>query len=102
MEINVDQVMQYSTSVGLLLCLAGTCLLAWSLTSFTSRVRTALDEFEKSVSALAAKNTPGAYSHLGQDVKLANALLAARNMTGAGLGFMGLGTLLQLIPYIWA
>ncbi|PII18359.1 hypothetical protein CR919_18600 [Stenotrophomonas sp. LMG 10879] len=98
----MEQTMQYLSSVGLVLCLFGTCVLAWSLTSFISRIRKALVELEKSVSALAAGNTPGAHNHLGQDVKLADALLANRNMTAAGLGLVGLGTLLQFIPYIWA
>ena len=94
--------MQYLSSVGLFLCFFGTCVLAWSLTSFINRVGAALDEFERSVSALSANNLPGAHNHLGQRVKLSEALAVNRNMTAAGLGFVMLGTLLQFIPYVWA
>jgi len=98
----VEQTMQYLSSVGLILCFFGTCILAWSLTSFISRISSALVEFEKSVSALAAANVSGAHQHLGQAVKLAGPLLVSRNMTAIGLGLVGLGTLLQFVPYIWA
>lgn len=93
--------MQYLSSIGLVLCFFGTWVLAWSLTSFINRVGSALDEFERSVSALSANNVLGAHHHLGQRVKLSEALVVNRNMTAAGLGLVMLGTLLQFIPYVW-